>query len=141
MKTVHPSGMLKAALLCDAVASAGVALAHLLLNRFLSERLGLDSRLLLYTGLFLLGYANLLLVLAYTDRVWVSLLRIIIIGNCAWAAGCLLLALVPGTGAAMLAAAFLGLQALATLAFAGWEYAGLYASSGMRRFAAAGARS
>lgn len=141
MKTVHPSGMLKAALLCDAVASAGVALAHLLLNRFLVERLGLDSRLLLYTGLFLLGYANLLLVLAYTDRVWVWLLRVIIVGNGAWAAGCLLLALAPGLGTTSLAAGFLGLQALATLAFAGWEYAGLQASSGMRRMAVAGARS
>lgn len=139
MKTVHPSGMLKAALLCDAVVSAGVALAHLLLNRFLAERLGLDSRLLLYTGLFLLGYANLLLVLAYTDRVWVSLLRIIIVGNAGWAMGCLLLALVPGR--VPLAAAFLGMHALGTLAFAAWEYAGLHASSGMRRLAAAGARS
>lgn len=141
MKTVHPSGMLKAALLCDAVASAAVALAHLLLNRFLAERLGLDSRLLLYTGLFLLGYANLLLVLAYTDRVWVWLLRIIIAGNCSWAVGCLLLTLVPGAGMAPLAAVFLALQALATLAFAGWEFAGLHACSGMRQLAAVGARS
>src|SRR6478735_6540889 len=88
MKTIHPSGLLKAALLTDAVASGALALLHLLLNRLLSERLGLDSRLLLYTGLFLLAYANLLLVLVYTDRIWVWLLRVIIAGNAAWAAGC-----------------------------------------------------
>ncbi|SMP49204.1 hypothetical protein [Noviherbaspirillum suwonense] len=139
MKTVHPSRLLRNALLADAVASGAVALLHLLLNRMLSERLGLDSRLLLYTGMFLLGYANLLLVLAYTDRIWVSLLRVIIAGNAAWAAGCLLL-IVEGVlaqgAAAPLAAAFLGMQALAVLAFAGLEYAGLRASSGMRPRAA-----
>ena len=134
MKTVHPSRLLRNALLADAVASGAVALLHLLLNRMLSERLGLDSRLLLHTGMFLLGYANLLLVLAYTDRIWVSLLRVIIAGNAAWAAGCLLL-IVEGV-LAQGAAAFLGMQALAVLAFAGLEYAGLRASSGMRPRAA-----
>jgi hypothetical protein len=34
-----------------------------------------------------------------------------------------------------LAAAFLGMQALAVLVFAGWEYAGMRASSGMRTLA------
>jgi hypothetical protein len=134
MKTIHPSGLLKAALLTDAVASGALALLHLLLNRLLSERLGLDSRLLLYTGLFLLAYANLLLVLVYTDRIWVWLLRVIIAGNAAWAAGCLLIMFVDG-GVQPLAAAFLGMQALAVLVFAGWEYAGMRASSGMRTLA------
>jgi hypothetical protein len=135
MKTIHPSALLKAALLTDAVASGAVALLHLLLNRMLSERLGLDSRLLLYTGLFLLAYANLLLVLAYTDRIWVWLLRTLIAGNVAWAAGCLLIMFVDGS-VQPLAAAFLGAQVLAVLLFAAWEYAGLRASSGMRPLAA-----
>ena len=132
MKTIHPSSLLKAALLADAVTSGVVALLHLLLNRYLSERLGLDSRLLLYTGLFLLGYANLLLVPAYTDRIWVPLLRAIIAGNAAWAVVCLLLAFKPGPAMLPLASAFLGMQALAVLVFACWEYAGLRVSSGMR---------
>jgi hypothetical protein len=140
MNTIHPSRLLKAALLADAVASGAVALLHLLLNRYLSERLGLDSRLLLYTGLFLLGYANLLLVLAYSDRVWIKLLRFIIGGNAAWAAACLLLALMPGLAVMPLGAAFLGMQALAVLALACCEYAGLRAglraSAGMRPLAA-----
>jgi hypothetical protein len=135
MKTIHPSALLKAALLTDAVASGALALLHLLLNRLLSERLGLDSRLLLYTGLFLLAYANLLLVLAYTDRIWIWLLRVLIAGNVAWAAGCLLIMF--GYGSVQpLAAAFLGAQVLAVLLFAAWEYAGLRASSGMRPLAA-----
>jgi hypothetical protein len=132
MKTTHPSRLLKAALLADAVASGMVALLHLLLNRYLSERLGLDSRVLLYTGLFLLGYANLLLVLAYTDRIWVLLLRVIIAGNAAWAVGCMLVAFMPGLALLPPASAFLGMQALAVLVFACWEYAGLRVSSGMR---------
>ena len=135
MKTIHPSALLKAALLTDAVASGALALLHLLLNRLLSDRLGLDSRLLLYTGLFLLAYANLLLVLAYTDRIGVGLLRVLIAGNVAWAAGCLLIMFVAGS-VQPLAAAFLGAQALAVLAFAAWEYAGMRASSGMRPLAA-----
>jgi hypothetical protein len=134
MKTIHPSGLLKAALLTDAVASGALALLQLLLNRLLSERLGLDSRLLLYTGLFLLAYANLLLVLAYTDRIWVWLLRVIVAGNAAWAVGCLMIMLDHGV-VQPLAAAFLGAQALAVLVFAAWEYAGMRASSGMRPLA------
>jgi hypothetical protein len=131
MKTIHPSALLKAALLTDAIASGALALLHLLLNRILSERLGLDGRLLLYTGLFLLGYANLLLVLAYADRIRVGLLRLIIAGNLGWAVGCVLTMAIDGP-VRPLAALFLGLQALAVLVFAGWEYAGLRASSGMR---------
>ena len=134
MKTIHPSGLLKAGLLADALASGALALLQLLGNRWLSAHLGLDSRLLLYTGLFLLAYANLLLVLAYTDRIWLGLLRIIIGGNAAWALGCLLL--VAAAGVLPLAALFLGLQALAVLALAAWEYAGLRASSGVRPLAA-----
>ena len=130
MKTIHPSGLLKAALLADALASGAVALLQLLGNRFLSTHLALDSRLLLYTGLFLLAYANLLLVLAYTDRIWLRLLRFVIAGNAAWAMGCLLL--IAAVGAAPPAALFLGLQALAVLALAAWQYAGLRASSGIR---------
>jgi len=131
MKTIHPSGMLKAALLCDAIASGALALLHLLLNRPLTAWLGLDSGLLLYTGLFLLAYANLLLVLAYTDRIYIWLLRVIVGGNVAWAGGCVLLMLVDGVRLPM-AAAFLGLHALGVLVFAGWEYLGMRASSGMR---------
>jgi len=134
MKAIHPSGLLKAALLTDAVASGALALLQLLLNRLLSERLGLDSQLLLYTGLFLLAYANLLLVLAYTDRIWVWLLRVIIAGNAAWAACCLMIMLDHGV-VQPLAAAFLGAQALVVLVFAAWEYAGMRASSGMRPLA------
>lgn len=133
MKTIHPSGMLKAALLADAVASGALALLQLLMNRSLTQWLALDGRLLLYTGIFLLGYANLLLVLAHTDRIWPWLVRLIIVGNGAWAAACLALVALPGQEPTPLAAAFLGLHAAGTLAFAAWEHAGLRASSGMRR--------
>jgi len=133
MKTIHPSGMLKAALLTDAAASGALALLQLLANRMLTQWLALDSRLLLYTGIFLLGYANLLLVLAYTDRIWPWLLRLIIAGNGAWAVACLALMALPGHAPTSLAAAYLGLQAACVLAFAVWQHAGLMASSGMRR--------
>lgn len=133
MKTIHPSGMLKAALLTDAIASGALALLQLLANRMLTQWLALDSRLLLYSGIFLLGYANLLLVLAYTDRIWPWLLRLIVAGNGAWAAACLALMALPGQAPAPLAAAYLGLQAACVLAFAAWQHAGLMASPGMRR--------
>jgi hypothetical protein len=133
MKTIHPSAMLKAALLTDALASGALALLQLLMNPLLTQWLALDSRLLLHTGIFLLGYANLLLVLAYTDRIWPWLLRLIITGNGAWAAACLALMALPGHAPTSLAAAYLGLQAACVLAFAAWQHAGLMASSGMRR--------
>ena len=133
MKTIHPSGMLKAALLADAAASGALALLQLLMNHMLAQWLALDSRLLLHTGIFLLGYANLLLVLAHTDRIWPWLLRLIIAGNGAWAAACLALMALPGHAPTSLAAAYLGLQAASVLAFAAWQHAGLMASAGMRR--------
>lgn len=138
MKTIHPSGILTAALLADAVASGALALLQLLGNQALSAWLALDSRLLLYTGIFLLGYANLLLVLAHTDRIWPWLLKSIIAGNAGWAAGCLALMALPGQAWPSPASAFLALQAAAVLVLAGWEYAGLRASSGMRRAPRAG---
>jgi len=137
MKTLHPSRMLQSALLADAIASGALALLQLLLNRPLSAWLELDSRLLLYTGLFLLGYANLLLVLAHSDRIWLRLLALIIAGNAAWAAGCLALVFLSGHGPLSPASAFLAMQAAAVLVFAAWEYAGLRASSGMGRGAQA----
>jgi hypothetical protein len=132
MKTIHPSGILKSALLFDAVASGALALLHLLGNHFLSTRLALDSGLLLYTGIFLLGYANLLLVLAYTDRIWLWLLKSIIAGNAGWAAGCLVIAastMLSGLAPPWSTLAFLALQMAAVLVIAGWEYAGLRRSS------------
>jgi hypothetical protein len=133
MKTIHPSAILKSALLFDAVASGALALLHLLGNHALSTRLALDSRLLLYTGIFLLGYANLLLVLAHTDRIWLWLLKSIIAGNAGWAAGCLVVgALTLLSGSALLSptGVFLALQMAAVLVFASWEYAGLRRSTG-----------
>jgi hypothetical protein len=136
MQSIHPSGILKSALLFDAVTSGALALLHLLGNHFLSTRLALDSRLLLYTGIFLLGYANLLLVLAYTDRIWLWLLKAIIAGNAGWAAGCLAvgaLTMLSGQALLSLTLAFLALQTAAVLMFAGWEYAGLRTSPGRMR--------
>jgi hypothetical protein len=136
MKTIHPSRILKSALLFDALASGALALLHLLGNHVLSTRLALDSRLLLYTGIFLLGYTNLLLVLAHTDRIWLWLLKSIIAGNAVWAAGCLAVgALTMLSGRALLspALAFLALQTAAVLVFACWEYAGLRRSAGKPR--------
>lgn len=138
MRTIHPSPLLKAALLVDAIASGATAMLHLLLNRYLSDRFGLDGMLLLFSGIFLLGYANLLLVLAFTDRIWSSLLYMVIVGNLMWVAGCAFVI----TGSMSLptqamGTIFVAAQGIAVLALAACEYVGLRTSVEVppRRFA------
>ena len=134
MHTIHPSRLLKVALLADALVSGAVALLQLLAGKLLAGLLALPAVLLLESGVFLVGYVTLLLVLATRRRLWSGLVWAVVIGNVGWAVGCLsLIPLLPLTGnapASPLGIAFLLVQAVVVLAFALLQWRGWRASSG-----------
>lgn len=127
MKTLLPSRFLQRVLLADAVVSMLVALLQLAFARALAELLGLSHALLFETGVFLAGYAVLLVWLARGKPVPAPLLWFLVTGNVGWALGCLAVDIIEGPGA--LGLAYLALQALTVLAFAGLEFAGIRGSA------------
>jgi hypothetical protein len=137
VQTIQPNGFLRGALLADAVVSGAVALLQLALSGLLVELLRLPSSLLMGTGAFLVAYVALLIVLARSARVWPALIWIVVVGNVAWALGCVGLMFGAEVNPSPLGVAFLGVQAVTVLIFAGLEYKGLDGSAGGARGAVA----
>lgn len=137
MKSVQPAPLLKFAFLADAAVSGAVAALQLLLPRALADWLLLPNALLLGTGAFLAAYAALLLVFARSKSVWRALVHIVIAGNVGWAVACLGLLTASAVKPSALGVAFLLVQIVAVLAFAGLELAGLKRSEATAPFAAA----
>jgi hypothetical protein len=127
MASIQPSPLLKFAFSADAAVSLAVAAVQLLWLDGLGRLLVLPPALLAESGLFLVGYALLLAVLARSRAVARPLVLLLIIGNAGWAAGCALAAAL--TGANALGLGFLALQAVTVLLFAGLQLAGLKASA------------
>jgi hypothetical protein len=120
---VAPGRMLVLALRTDAAVSGAVALLQLAAAGLIGSLTLLSVPLLFASGLFLVGYVGLLLLLAAARRVWRPLLWLVIGGNVLWALGAIVLA---EAGAASLPGiAYLALHAVSTLFFAAWEAAGL----------------
>jgi hypothetical protein len=124
MRTIHPSPLLKWALGADAAVSGALGAIQCVAAGTLAGVLGLPGALLAGTGAFLLGYAALLVALARRERVWAWLVAFIVVGNVGWALGCAVLAL-DGGAAGGLGVAYLALQIVGVLAFAGAEGVGL----------------
>lgn len=137
MQTIQPNGFLRGVLLADAVVSGAVALLQLALTGLLVELFYLPSSLLMGTGAFLMAYVVLLIVLARSVRVWPALIWIVVVGNVAWALGCVGLMVGAKLNPSPLGVAFLAVQAVAVLLFAGLEYKGLGESAGGVRAAVA----
>ena len=125
MKTIQPARFLKLALYADAAASLGVGVWHLLLPGLLAEQLLLPVALLTGTGLFLLGYAVVLVLLASAQQVWAAAIQFIVVGNVGWAAASVALLVTSVLAPSSLGVAFLLAQAGAVLVLAWLEYAGL----------------
>lgn len=128
MKTLHPSPLLKLALWTDAAVSGAVALLQLAAAPALADLLALPRALLVESGVFLVAYTLLLVLLARSTRIPSLLLALIVAGNVGWALGCVGLPLAglvapnaPGLG-------YLALQAGAVLVFAAWEALGWHRS-------------
>jgi hypothetical protein len=133
MNAIQPSRLLKFALVIDALVSGAVALLQLLLPDLLSGLLQLPAALLRYTGLFLVGYTVLLVVLARSAAIWKELVLVVAGGNVLWAIGCAALPLEGAVAPSGLGIAFLSVQALAVLGFAAMQLAGLKSSAPARQ--------
>ena len=131
MRSVIPSPFLRTALTADAVVSGGVAALQLTAASWLSELLMLPRTLLVESGAFLVAYTVLLVALARSARVPSAVVGIIVLGNIAWAVGCLGLLAMDAPAPSRLGVAFVLVQALAVLLFAALEYVGLNASQRM----------
>lgn len=128
MNTIFPSRLLKLALIADALVSGAVAALQLVAAGWLSERLNLPKALLIETGVFLVGYTILLVLLARSTTVWSLIIGVVVIGNVGWAVGCIGLLAGGIVSPNALGVAFVIVHALAVLVFAAMEYSGLRAS-------------
>jgi hypothetical protein len=126
MNSIVPSTSLKRALLADACVSGAVALLQLVAYKPLASYTGISSVLLLGTGVFLVGYVGLLIVLALRESVWSSLIWLVVAGNLGWAVAALCIAAAQPLTA--LGAAFALVHAVSVTTFAYLEYRGLGAS-------------
>lgn len=128
MKTVMSSKLLKTALTADAVVSGTVAALQLAAPEALSRLLVLPRPLLVETGVFLVAYTVLLIVLARGATVGSALIGVIVLGNVGWAVGCAALLATGAVAPSAPGMAFIVVQAAAVLVFAALEFAGLKAS-------------
>jgi hypothetical protein len=135
MQTIQPNRFLRGALLADAAVSGAVAALQLALTGALAELLQLPHLLLIGTGAFLAAYVALLIALALSTRVWAPLIWLVVVGNVAWALGCVGLLVNAQVTPSALGNAFVVVQVAAVLVFAALEYKGMVESLGMARAA------
>ncbi len=125
MRTVIPSPLLKWSLVVDAAASASMAVLHLAAPDLLVRLLALPRSLLVETGMFLLAYVALLLLLARSGRVWATVVIAVVAGNAAWAIASLLLPTSGLVAANAWGVVYIVMQAIAVAAFAVVQFVGL----------------
>ena len=125
MKTIHPSRLLKAALLLDAGISGATGAVQMGLNAELSGLLRLPPALLLESGAVMVVWAALLMMLVRATEVASALIGAVVAGNVGWTLVCVGMAVsgTPTTNA--LGTGFLLLQAAITLTFACLQLRGL----------------
>ncbi|MBC8086532.1 MAG: hypothetical protein H7Z40_04660 [Phycisphaerae bacterium] len=129
MLMVQSSSLLKKALAADAVVSGGVALLQVVASASLSGLLMLPQALLFESGLFLVAYTLVLVTLARSARVASAIVMLIVVGNIGWAVACVALVAGNVVTPSTLGLAFLTVQVVSVLAFAGLEWAGLRGST------------
>ncbi len=129
MQSILPSRLLRLALVVDAAATGALAVLQLALPDALSRLLMLPRGLLLETGAFLVGYVILLVVMARSQRLWSWLVRTVVVGNLLWAVGCVALLATGAVQPGALGMAYMAMQALAVMVFAGAQYLGLRRSA------------
>jgi hypothetical protein len=129
MTHVHPSRLLRAALVIDAAASGALGLLQTAASGHTSALLGLPAALVLGTGVFMLAYAATLVAMARSTSLPRSAALVVIVGNSAWALGCAVLAAVHPQ-LTVLGFGYLLLQAVAVATFAAMQAAGLARSQG-----------
>lgn len=122
---IQPSLFLRRALVADAVVSAAVGALMALGAEPLQGLLGISSALLLPAGLAFFPYAAYLLWLATRPAVPRSAVWVPIVLNVLWAAECLLFAVNVSPPPTLFGEAFIAMQVIAVLVFAGLQTIGL----------------
>ena len=127
---IHPSSLLRRALLADAIFS-GIAAVLLTVDAgALAPLLELPEALLRETGLFLIAYTALVGWLSSRSSLPKVLVVLVIAGNAAWTVGSIALLLSGAVTPNGLGEAFVVAQAIATGVFAELQYMGLRRSAG-----------
>lgn len=129
MTTIHPSSLLRQALLADATTSAAFALLMLLAAGPLSHLLGLPEAFLRGAGVILLPYVALLAWLSLRDRMHKVFVWAVILGNILWTADSLLLLVSGWVSPTSAGYAFVIMQALVVLMYAELQIVGLRRSA------------
>lgn len=119
-----PSG-LRGVLWADALSGSGTAVLHLVLAGSLSSLLGLPVGLLSASGVALLFYVALAGTLALQTSPSRAALGLLVAGNFAWVAGCLVLLLGGAASPTPLGQAYLAVQAVAVLVLAELQWMAL----------------
>ena len=118
MSFIEPSRTLRRVIAIDAVVSLAVAILQIAVAGQLGGLLGLPEELVLWTGVFLVGYVMLLGFMARSHQLPRWLVVFVGLGNAGWAAGCVALALGLGVSPTFLGIAYLAGQALVVALFA-----------------------
>jgi hypothetical protein len=130
MPMLHPSPLLRQALLSDAVTSAACGLLMLLAAAPLSGLLGLPEMLLRLAGAVLLPYAAFIAYLGLREQLQRPIVWAVVIGNVIWTADSLLLLMSGWVEPTRAGYAFVIGQALVVLMYAELQYMGLRRSEG-----------
>jgi hypothetical protein len=122
---IHPSLLLRRALLADAIFSGVSAVLLTLGVSVLASLLSLPEALLRETGLFLVAYAALVGWLGTRPSMPKALVWIVVAGNAAWALASIALLFSGWVAPNLLGEAAVALQAVAVGVFAELQYVGL----------------
>ena len=127
---IHPSLLLRRAILADAIFSGASAVLLSLGAGPLAPLLNLPEPLLRETGLFLIAYAALVGWLGTRQAMSKALVMIVIAGNAAWTLASIALLFSGAVTPSLLGGAFVVAQAIVVGALAELQYVGLRRSSG-----------
>lgn len=129
MTAIHPSPLLRQALLADAATSGAFGLLMLTAAGPLGTLLGLPDALLRFSGALLLPYAALLGFLGLRESMPKALAWAVVSGNALWAADSLLLLASGWVHPTSAGTVFVIAQALAVAMYAEFQFVGLRRSS------------
>ena len=127
---IHPSLLLRRALLADALFSGVSAVLLAFGAAMLAPRFDLPDALLREAGLFLIAYTALVGWLASRSAVPKALVMLVIVGNAAWTLGSIALLFSGAVAPNVLGMVMVVAQAIATGVFAELQYIGLRKSGG-----------
>jgi hypothetical protein len=122
---IHPSPLLRRAILADAIFSGVSALLLTFGAGALAPRLNLPEALLRETGLFLIAYAALVGWLGTRQSMPKPLVVVVIAGNAVWTLASIALLFSGAVTPNLLGEAFVAIQAIAVGSLAELQYLGL----------------